>query len=208
MHDSKNMISVQNLTATLASTFSVVAEKDDVDSNSGSDQDQDPWLVTYASAFWETIAREWNGVDSHRVDKMLLLIRFVVRETFKLCCDGPELVVGDDGANNTVPNRRRVESQIAVFEKWPLSPRERKVMDGLRYHVLDVWVDELAQCQKQTGEGKGDEAEKEKALVKVLELLMRPVDKCAKEALSKGVRNRAKETIKDFRERILDQEEQ
>ena len=183
MHDSKSPLSVQQLTATLAE-LTISTPKPDV-------------ALPLSEAFWSTMAREWTGIDAHRMDKYLLLVRLVVREVFARI-----LVSGDerDSDSSEVAGR-----QIAFLETGPLSPRERKVPDGLRYHVLDVYVDELEKAleedQEESG-GGGDEQEEEwisEEQREMVERLLGPVEMVAREGLSKGVRVRAKETLADER---------
>lgn len=66
----------------------------------------------------------------------------------------------------------------------PLSVGDEKVPDGLRYHVLDVWVEELVKVEGWEG---------------VKEVLMRPVMQLADEGRTKVVRARAKEVLGDRR---------
>ena len=55
--------------------------------------------------------------------------------------------------------------------------------DGLRLHVLDIWLDELDQIS--------DEAE-------LRSQLMHPIRELAKDAMAKSVRMKAKEVVKAF----------
>lgn len=71
----------------------------------------------------------------------------------------------------------------------PLSPANGKVPDGIRYHVLDVWVDELVRVVKE----KGMVSEE------VRERLMAPVKRLEKEGRTKVVRGRAKDVLADER---------
>lgn len=59
---------------------------------------------------------------------------------------------------------------------------EAKVPDGLRYHMLDIWIEELRPVLKE-----GDE--------EVGELLIAPIRTLEREGKVKTVRKRAKETI-------------
>ena len=70
----------------------------------------------------------------------------------------------------------------------PLSPGDGKVADGIRYHVLDVWVDGLL----------GVEGWEE-------EVVMRPIEKLKREGRTKVVRERAEEVLRD--ERLREGEE-
>jgi len=60
------------------------------------------------------------------------------------------------------------------------------VPDGLRYHVLDVWVDGLEGQEERMPEG-------------MLERVMGPVQRLAREGKTKVLRERAKEALRDER---------
>lgn len=64
----------------------------------------------------------------------------------------------------------------------PLSVGDGKVPDGVRYHVLDVWVDGLVETEGWDS-------------VRV----MRPVEKLKAEGKTKVVRERAREVLRDER---------
>ncbi|OAL34268.1 hypothetical protein AYO20_06524 [Fonsecaea nubica] len=212
MHDSKNALSVQKLIAELAGTLRIVDAKDhDSRAASGSDEpgDHHPWLDVWATAFWETVSREWVSIDQWRMNKVLLLVRLVVRELFSLAL-GWATDATSTSESRTPQNL--VASQLEILESWPLSPRERKVPDGLRLHVLDVWVDELAgqlgAAQNAIDEADqsdtaGDAAAAKKAvLLDTAKAFMTPVEKLTKEALSKAVKVRAKEAVQLAEEKL------
>ncbi|KEF52826.1 uncharacterized protein A1O9_11243 [Exophiala aquamarina CBS 119918] len=207
MHDSKNAISVQNLITEVAGLLSVIAAKDKAISTSGGQDGV--WLDTWTTAFWETISREWVSIDQWRMNKVLLLVRFFLRENLRLLFDA----VAVDEPKSSAKSHEIVTRQVHVLESWPLSPRERKVPDGLRLHVLDVWSDELlAQLEAATAAAAvqgGQESSSESgengvknALTGAAKLIMAPVEKISKEALSKGVKMRAKDAVKSFQESI------
>ncbi|RMZ78743.1 hypothetical protein DV737_g3761, partial [Chaetothyriales sp. CBS 132003] len=85
MQDTKKMVMVQQLIATLAGTVDTMYSRDlarsQSESRSASGGDDDEWYCTstWTSAFWETMAREWSGLDQWRMNKYLLLVRLVVR---------------------------------------------------------------------------------------------------------------------------------
>jgi len=84
-------------------------------------------------------------------------------------------------------NEEELKSYIAVLEETPFNPRDLKIPDGMRYHCLDVYVDELDRVdEKRSGELP-------------LETLLEPIRKLGKNTLSKAVRSRVKETLEDDR---------
>ena len=183
MHDSKSMISVQNLITNLADQFTVIARKDAESADAEPNQ-----LAVFSEAFWETMAREWSGIDVHRMNKILLLIRMATRSIFRICMSSAE-EGNEHGSSQTTTGE-----QCAIFEKWPLSPRERKVPDGLRYHMLDLWVDELENARDEVN------VEADEEVLGVTRKLLQPVEKLAKDGLTKPVRTRAKETLLQAKE--------
>lgn len=185
MHDSKSMVSVQNLTITLADQFAVIARRDAERQDERKADDGASQLGIFSEAFWETMAREWSGIDVHRMNKILLLIRLVTREIFKICLP----LAGDGNEQGRPSSIRDTDEQCAIFERWPLSLRERKVPDGLRYHVLDIWLDELEKAGGQTNVELHEEYES------IEQKFMEPVEKLAKGGLTKPMRTRAKETL-------------
>ncbi|KIW99671.1 uncharacterized protein Z518_11084 [Rhinocladiella mackenziei CBS 650.93] len=200
MHDSKNAISVQNLTAELAGTVRAMFAKDE---ERGSDGQTSSWLATWASAFWATICREWASIDQWRMNKVLLLVRFFLRETFNVIL----VSVSKTDVDVKATSKNLLTTQITVLETWPLSPRDRKVPDGLRLHVLDIWVDELAgqigSAERGNDESKGNQSGNLKShLIEASTRCMTPVENLSKEALSKGVKLRAKDALKIFQEKF------
>jgi ribosomal RNA-processing protein 1 len=189
MHDSKSPISVQNLIATLA----------DLTVSTATPTSPAAVALPLTEAFWTTMAREWTSIDAHRMDKYLLFVRFVVRRVLA--------GVVQDATNKEDTEEEVQKRQIALLEDFPLSPRERKVPDGLRYHVLDIYVDELERAialgedggnEEEKEEEQGEEEISEETRTQVERLLV-PVETVAKEGLSKGVRVRAKEVLADER---------
>ncbi|ETI22043.1 hypothetical protein G647_06114 [Cladophialophora carrionii CBS 160.54] len=199
MHDSKNALSVQKLIADLAGIVRIMDQKDQQLAPAINAPSQS-WLETWMTAFWETLCREWASIDQWRMNKVLLLVRFFIREQFGLAL---EWAVKQD------PKLKdQVARQLRVLEAWPLSPRERRVPDGLRLHVLDVWTEELAgqlsAAQKALDEDaeNSDPESKKSILLSLAQEFMEPVRKISREAISKGVKIRAKEAVKLAEEQL------
>lgn len=136
---------------------------------------QTPVVLPFLRAFWLTIAREWQQIEALRMDKYLFLIRHYVNASFKY--------LARKNWEDEV-----VEEYMQILEETPLNPVDMKIPNGLRYHVLDVYVDELEKVES-VWEGKGG------ALERVLE----PVRKLAKEGKLKVLRVAAKECLGDER---------
>ncbi|CEN62362.1 hypothetical protein ASPCAL08998 [Aspergillus calidoustus] len=82
-------------------------------------------------------------------------------------------------------------NQPALDEKNGIIPMPHGP-DGLRYHILDLWIDELEKVLEFDDEGKpvGEVP---------IDLLLAPVERLKKEGLHKPVRTRAAETLGDER---------
>ncbi|MCJ1245012.1 hypothetical protein MMC30_002213 [Trapelia coarctata] len=80
-----------------------------------------------------------------------------------------------------------LKAYLELMEAVPLSVANAKVSDGLRYHVLDTWVEEL------DGVDVGREG------VCPVERVMGPVQKLEKEGKTKKIRERARECLSDER---------
>jgi ribosomal RNA-processing protein 1 len=133
-----------------------------------------PWL----RAFWNTMAREWKGIDVLRMDKFLYMIRVQSRQAW-LCF-----------ATEDWKDEAKLESYLDLLSEIPLNPRDMKIPNGMRYHVIDVYVDELDQADERR-QGKMP-----------IDKVLKPLRKIQKESLTKSVRERAQEALED--ERLVD----
>ena len=88
-------------------------------------------MLTYLGVFYLTARREWVGIDRHRMDKYLLLVRRVTSHALRYCADRSwKLDVVQDIA--------------LVFEKAALVGNTKGVVDvGLRLHVAELFFGEL-----------------------------------------------------------------
>lgn len=130
-------------------------------------------LFGFMDAFWKTMAREWSGIDALRMDKYLYLVR---------CCLGKGWeMVSQTGWGEV----GLIERYLDVLETTPLNARDAKIPNGLRFHVIDIFVDEL------------DKVDTERNAP--LETVLRPLTKLGKESMTKAVRKRVKETLEDER---------
>lgn len=120
------------------------------------------------------MASQWSAIPGLRLDKYLLLCRCYVQEAFTY--------LAQRGWEDAL-----VERYLGVLEEGVMSTgREGKggqVPDGLRYHVLDVWIDGIEGQVEGMPEGR----------------VMRPVDMLAREGKTKVLRERAKEVLADER---------
>ena len=126
-----------------------------------------PLLVPFLSAFWTTMAHQYAMIDALRLDKFLMLMRFYVNAAFTYLSG---LVWDED----------LLAEYLQVVEEL-LMEEQGKVSDGLRYHVLDLWVDEL---RKVDEDGTSP-----------LKSIMEPVQQLRVKGRTKTLRDRAKECL-------------
>ncbi|RYP31762.1 hypothetical protein DL767_005582 [Monosporascus sp. MG133] len=172
----------QNLCAELASLQSSLSP-----SPPGEEQAVTQWLA----AFWQTMAREWTGIDVLRLEKFLLLVRRVFGASVAWARDAG----AGAGAGAEGERERRQDALLSLFAEWPLetSGDLSKVPVGLRLHVLDIWVDEVERAGFFGGE-EGDSEDDLPFLRRMRELVQVQV-----KSPSKPVRARAKESLADER---------
>ena len=81
-----------------------------------------------------------------------------------------------------------VKEMKELWSEVPLNVEDQRVPNGIRFHVLDLWLDELEKAGVLEEENEA-----------VLESLLEPVRKLANESPTKAVRKKAKETLSDER---------
>ncbi|CAG8977738.1 hypothetical protein HYALB_00012173 [Hymenoscyphus albidus] len=152
----------QNLASSLASLLGVLPAET---------------LIPFLRAFWQTMAREWTHIDVLRMEKFLLLVRRYV---------GSSLTVLKEGGWET----ERVQEVLDVYEEIPLSVGDVRVPMGLRFHVVDVWVDELERVGLLEDVG---------VTGMVLEQVMAPLVKLREGSPTKIMRRKADDALADER---------
>lgn len=140
----------------------------------------------------------------------------------------PSKVDGDreEGSKQTGKKRKRaeqdsgmddwadLENYVDMLEEGPLSPLNfngslsdpsamPKGPDGIRYHLMDIWLDELEKCVThpvQDSEEVEDVEPKTKLKDGIpMDLLLRPIERLKEKGLTRTVRKRAAETLEDDR---------
>ncbi|XP_012634538.1 ribosomal RNA processing protein 1 homolog B isoform X1 [Microcebus murinus] len=84
----------------------------------------------FIQTFWQTMNREWKGIDRLRLDKYYMLIRLVLRQSFE--------VLKRDGWEES-----RIKLFLDVLMKEILCP-ESQSPNGVRFHFIDIYLDELS----------------------------------------------------------------
>lgn len=130
-------------------------------------------FVGFVDAFWKTIAAEWPGLDRLRLDKFLYLIRCYVNRGFEKV------------AKQEWQDTELLAQYLNVLETTPFEARDSRIPNGLRYHVIDVYLDEL------------DKVDASRSAP--LELLLAPLRKLRSNTPTKAVRTRVDEVLGDER---------
>jgi ribosomal RNA-processing protein 1 len=125
-------------------------------------------------AFWKTMAREWDDIGALRMDKYLFLVRQEVAASFKWL-------------NRRDWPRPDVQKYMEILEDTPLNATEMRIPNGLRYHVLDLYLDELEKVKSEDWDAE------------LLDQLMVPVGNMAKQGRDKYIRKAAREVLDDER---------
>ena len=123
-----------------------VSDSDEQDGNKDEGQDDDSEEIDdsllkhcrgahlsalYVRTFFRTMRREWGNVDKHRIDKFYTAVRLVIAEVYKY-----------------MSKRHWNLGIIRLFNDTIFEEVLTKVPNGLRYHVIDLAVGELAKANR------------------------------------------------------------
>ncbi|RMI99642.1 nucleolar protein,Nop52-domain-containing protein, partial [Yarrowia lipolytica] len=142
---------------------------------------------TFLASFWKIMSAEWLALDKHRIDKFYLLLRRYVGFAF-------QRLAKEDWDETWIERHNEVMSKI------PLNPENPKIPDSIRYHVLEIYLEELAKVvlkDKKEAENEEEEAELVKELfadVPVSELL-EAVETLSEETKNSVVQKRCVEDV-------------
>jgi len=121
--------------------------------------------------------REWTNIDVLRMEKFLLLTRRYLGATFKLLKKGNW-------------EEESIKKHVELLQEGPCNVDDMRIPNGMRFHVIDIYVDELE---------KVGALEQEDGKDAPLDLLLSPLRILAKDSPTKPVRRKAKEALDDER---------
>ncbi|NWX36304.1 RRP1B protein, partial [Notiomystis cincta] len=84
----------------------------------------------FIQTFWQTMNREWNGLDNLRLDKYYMLMRLILRQSFEVLKRNE----WDEGL---------VEPLLQLLMKEVMDP-DSNSPTGIKFHFIDIYLDELA----------------------------------------------------------------
>jgi ribosomal RNA-processing protein 1 len=131
--------------------------------------------IAFLNAFWQTMQREWTNIDVLRMEKFLLLVRRFLYATF-LEMKGASWEEGS------------VKMYLGTLESVPCETEDVRVPNGLRFHVIDIFVDELERVGTLEEESEAP-----------IEVLLGPLRALGKGSPNKVVRTKAREALADER---------
>ncbi|NWZ02092.1 RRP1B protein, partial [Loxia curvirostra] len=84
----------------------------------------------FIQTFWQTMNREWNGIDNLRLDKYYMLMRLILRQSFEVL-------------KRNEWNEGLVEPLLQLLMKEVMDP-DSNSPTGIKFHFIDIYLDELA----------------------------------------------------------------
>ncbi|XP_062344132.1 ribosomal RNA processing protein 1 homolog B isoform X1 [Cinclus cinclus] len=84
----------------------------------------------FIQTFWQTMNREWNGIDNLRLDKYYMLMRLILRQSFEVLKRNE----WDEGL---------IEALLQLLMKEVMDP-DSNSPTGIKFHFIDIYLDELA----------------------------------------------------------------
>ncbi|KAF8477051.1 hypothetical protein BDZ91DRAFT_708593 [Kalaharituber pfeilii] len=141
---------------------------------------QENTALLFLECFWETMAREWNGIDVLRMDKFLLLVRGYLASSFRY-------LKVRNWSGDLLPR------YMDILQEIPLHPTNIKIPNGIRYHLIDIYLDEL----EKLSPADSDSASIPDKLP--IDILLIPFERLLEKSPTKPVRTRVKEMLGDDR---------
>ncbi|NXO43336.1 RRP1B protein, partial [Locustella ochotensis] len=84
----------------------------------------------FIQTFWQTMNREWTGIDNLRLDKYYMLMRLILRQSFEVL----KRSEWDEGL---------AEPLLQLLMKEIMDP-DSNSPTGIKFHFIDIYLDELA----------------------------------------------------------------
>ncbi|KAG0245882.1 nucleolar protein,Nop52-domain-containing protein [Mortierella sp. GBAus27b] len=87
-------------------------------------------VMEFISTFWETMCAEWNGIDRLRLDKYYFLLRRFLSYSFRMLKENEW-------------DLETIEEFTNVMINGPLNATSSQVPDGIRFHLIEIYLQEL-----------------------------------------------------------------
>ncbi|KAI9708281.1 MAG: hypothetical protein M1828_003010 [Chrysothrix sp. TS-e1954] len=141
-------------------------------------------VMGFVDTFWRTLSREWAGIDGLRMDKFLYLARQM-------------LFVSLEYLARSDFDDEQCRQLVRILAETPLNIDDNRIPNGIRYHVLDILVDELDRLWlsiEATADGR--------EFSRFVDALVKPVSEMERRAV-KPMRKRAKEVLENPELRMM-----
>ncbi|ORX51636.1 hypothetical protein DM01DRAFT_1337141 [Hesseltinella vesiculosa] len=152
---------------------------------------QDDNVIPFVSMFWKIHCAEWYGLDRIRTDKYLLLFRRQIFYSFAWLATHQW-------------DQEKIEAYTTCLLQGPLHPTDRSKPDGIKFHILDIYLDELNKVIEQQQEGMDDDDE----LAVPMGQLLRPIHVLCTDDVNKITRRRCKQIIKNYEQEMEQEDEE
>ncbi|NWV04521.1 RRP1B protein, partial [Ptilonorhynchus violaceus] len=123
----------------------------------------------FIQTFWQTMNREWNGIDNLRLDKYYMLMRLILRQSFEVLKRNE----WDEGL---------VEPLLQLLMKEVMDP-DSNAPTGIKFHFIDIYLDELA----KVGAKELTADQNLKFLEPFCKIAAKSKDRCVLHAVATGV---------------------
>ncbi|KAF9549584.1 hypothetical protein EC957_003536 [Mortierella hygrophila] len=87
-------------------------------------------VMAFIATFWETICAEWHGIDRLRLDKFYFLLRRFLSYSFRML-------------KENAWDLETIEEFTTVMTNGPLNASNKQVPDGIRFHLIEIYLEEL-----------------------------------------------------------------
>ncbi|NXF37467.1 RRP1B protein, partial [Nyctibius bracteatus] len=84
----------------------------------------------FIQTFWQTMNREWNGIDNLRLDKYYMLMRMILRQSFEVL-------------KRNEWDESLIEPLLQLLMKEVIEP-DSNAPTGIQLHFIDIYLAELA----------------------------------------------------------------
>ncbi|CAL1291602.1 unnamed protein product [Larinioides sclopetarius] len=89
------------------------------------------YSLLYIDSFFATMSREWHCIDRYRLEKFMMLVRKFLHQCFQLL-------------KNKSWKVKCIIGVLNVLKKTVLSPCDESAPFGLKTHISDIYMEELA----------------------------------------------------------------
>ncbi|KAJ8652790.1 hypothetical protein O0I10_011596 [Lichtheimia ornata] len=132
-------------------------------------------FIPFLEAFWEIHCTQWHGIDRIRLDKYYMLLRRMIFFAFLYLA-------------NQDWNEEMTEAYMTMLLEGPMHPTDRSKPDSIRYHIIDIYFEELDKILELQRE-QGEEIHLD------MDAIKRPLVVSSKDAINKVTRKKAKEAL-------------